>query len=78
MQKYWHSGPKAWTFTTVEQIPEGKRRVELIRATSIGIERHVKIRNEANPFDPKYGDYFEKRIADRQRRLTGRAARKAA
>ena len=78
MRTYWLSGPKAWTFSTAEKTPEGKRRVELIRATSIGIERHIKIRSEANPFDPKDTTYFEKRIADRQRRRTGRAAAKAA
>ena len=77
-RKYWRNGPKAWTFSTVERTPEGKRRVELIRAASIGIERHVKIRSEANPFDPKDAKYFEKRVADRNRRRTGRAAKKAA
>lgn len=75
---YWHSGPKRWTFSVVEKTPEGKRRVELIRATSIRIERHVKIRGKANPFDPKDAAYFEQRIADQQRRRTARAARKAA
>jgi RNA-directed DNA polymerase len=77
-QKYWHSGPTAWTFSIVEKTPEGKRRVELIHATSIRIERHIKIRGAANPFDPKDAEYFEKRRAEQQRRRAGRAARKAA
>lgn len=77
-QKYWHSGPKRWIFSTEEKTPEGKRRVELIRATSIRIERHIKIRGAANPFDPKDAAYFEKRRIDQQRRRTGRAARLAA
>ncbi|HBA71180.1 MAG TPA: group II intron reverse transcriptase/maturase [Geobacter sp.] len=77
-QKYWHSGPKRWIFSTVEKTPEGKRRVELIRATSIRIERHIKIRGAANPFDPKDAAYFEKRRTDQQRRRAGRAALKAA
>lgn len=77
-QKYWHSSPKRWIFSTVEKTPEGKRRVELIRATSIRIERHIKIRGAANPFDPKDAAYFERRIADQQRRRAGRAALKAA
>ena len=78
MRMYWLSGPKAWTFSTAEKTPAGRRWVELIRATSIGIERHVKIRSQANPFDPKDAKYFEKRTADRLRRRTGRAAKKAA
>lgn len=78
MQKYWLSGPKAWTFTTVEQTPEGKRRVELIRATQIHIKRHAKVRSDANPFDPKDAEYFAKRTAERLRRRTGRAAATAA
>jgi RNA-directed DNA polymerase len=73
-RKYWRNGPKAWVFSTEEKTPDGKRRVELIRASSIGIERHIKIRCAANPFDPKDAAYFEKRIADRQRRRAGRAA----
>jgi RNA-directed DNA polymerase len=77
-RKYWHIGPKAWTFATVEQTPEGKRRVELIGAEQINIRRHVKVRSDANPFDPKYDEYFEKRRADRKRQRADRAAKKAA
>lgn len=77
-QKYWHSGPKSWVFSVVEKTPTGKRRVELIHATSIRIERHIKIRGAANPFDPKDAEYFEKRIAEQQRRRAGRAVKKAA
>ena len=75
---YWHSAPRDWTFSTVEKTPAGKRRVELIHATSIRIERHIKIRGAANPFDPKDAEYFEKRRAEQRRRRAGRAAREAA
>ncbi|MFA6008932.1 MAG: hypothetical protein WC799_03035, partial [Desulfobacteraceae bacterium] len=34
---------------------------ELIRANSIHIVRHIKIRRNANPFDPDLTDYFLKR-----------------
>ena len=78
MYTYWLSGPKAWTFTTVEKTPEGKRRIELIRATQIHIKRHAKVRSEANPFDPEYAEYFARRRAEQQRRYTGRAALAAA
>jgi RNA-directed DNA polymerase len=58
--------------------PEGKRRVELIRATQIHIKRHAKVRSEANPFDPEYAEYFARRRAEQQRRYMGRAALAAA
>lgn len=77
-RKYWHSGPKAWTFAAVEQPPEGKRRVELIKAEQIHIRRHVKVRSEANPFDPKDDKYFKDRKAKLNRSYTGSAAAKAA
>ena len=62
-RKYWLSAPKAWIFSAEEKTPEGKRRVELIRASSIGIKRHIKVRCEANPFDPKDDKYFKDRKA---------------
>jgi len=73
-RKYWLSGPKNWTFSTEERTPEGKRRVELIRAAHITIRRHAKVRSEANPFDPEYDEYFRKRKAGNQCRSTDHVA----
>lgn len=77
-KKYWHSTPVSTYFSVVEKTLEGNRRVTLIHATSTKIERHIKIRGAANPFDPKDAEYFRTRRAEQQRRLAGRAARKAA
>ncbi len=77
-RKYWRGGSKAWTFGWVEQTPVGKRRVEVLRASQIQIKRHVKVRNDANPFDSQDDEYFARRKADRQRRYRGLAAAKAA
>ena len=61
-RKYWLSGSKPWIFSTKVKDKSGKTRLyELIKASSIGIVRHVKIRGNANPFDPKYNEYFRKR-----------------
>src|SRR5947209_222876 len=38
------------------------RGVRLLAASSIRIERHTKIRAEANPYDPAWETYFEKRL----------------
>jgi RNA-directed DNA polymerase len=53
-------------------LPQGPRRVlsaptagggrlALFRTSDLPIERHVKIRSQATPFDPRYEDYFEQR-----------------
>jgi len=34
----------------------------LLRATNVPIVRHVKIQGEANPYDPTWESYFEKRL----------------
>jgi RNA-directed DNA polymerase len=36
--------------------------IRLFKAKSVAIERHTKIQSEANPYDPKWETYFEKRL----------------
>lgn len=51
-----------WIFSTKIRNKEGElTNLDLFLASSVKIKRHVKIRNEANPFDPAYREYFEKR-----------------
>jgi len=40
---------------------EKKGKTELAKLSRIPIRRHVKIKAEANPYDPTWRDYFEKR-----------------
>src|SRR5258706_7492726 len=63
-EKYWPStGPNRWVFTGVLKGDEGQTKVvRLLAASSIRIERHTKIRAEANPYDPTWETYFEKRL----------------
>jgi RNA-directed DNA polymerase len=63
-EKYWPStGPNRWVFTGVLKGEDGQIKVvRLFSADSIGIERHTKIRAEANPYDPAWERYFEKRL----------------
>ena len=60
---YLSKGSKPGRFSTVVKDKEKKtsRTYELIRASSIPIMRHIKIRGDANPFDPSYTGYLEKR-----------------
>ena len=48
-----------WTFHASDK--EGKV-ITLFKATSIPIQRHIKIRSTANPFDDKDEIYFEQRL----------------
>jgi RNA-directed DNA polymerase len=41
---------------------EGEQTWHLTRADNVPITRHVKIRGEANPYDPEWESYFEKRL----------------
>ncbi len=53
-----------WVFAaeTGERTAEGKPVWKrLARASATKIRRHIKIRKEANPFDPAWRTYFEER-----------------
>jgi RNA-directed DNA polymerase len=62
--KYFHEeGSNRWVFTGVLKGEEGSVKVvHLLAASSIRIERHTKIRAGANPYDPTWETYFEKRL----------------
>jgi RNA-directed DNA polymerase len=63
-EKYFpETGPNRWVFTGVLKNEEGQTKVvRLLAASSVRIERHTKIRAEANPYDPTWEPYFEKRL----------------
>jgi RNA-directed DNA polymerase len=62
--KYFHvHGPRRWVFTGVVRRSNGQRTVtRLVAADQVRIQRHVKIRAEANPYDPAWEPYFERRL----------------
>jgi RNA-directed DNA polymerase len=61
-------------FTVKVKTPEGEpKNVTLVKAQDTKIRRHVKIRGEANPFDPQWEPYFEDRLGWKMREhLKGR------
>ena len=63
-EKYFpDTGPNRWVFTGVLKNEEGQTKVvRLFVASSVRIERHTKIRAEANPNDPVWEPYFEQRL----------------
>jgi RNA-directed DNA polymerase len=50
-----------WVFQAKEPYEGGYRLVRLRKVSAIPIKRHVKIRAEANPYDPQYQEYFRAR-----------------
>lgn len=51
-------GTRKWCFSA--KLGSGSR-ISLLYASDIAIQRHTKIKGAANPFDPEWAMYFEKR-----------------
>lgn len=66
VRRYFHSlNGRHWTFAadTGKRTAEGKPIwLKLAYATNTKIRRHVKIRADANPFDPNWHNYFVERV----------------
>lgn len=62
-KKYFRqAGKNNWQFSTMVRTKEGKTvLLDLATARSVAIRRYIKVRGVANPFDPAWKEYFEKR-----------------
>lgn len=61
-RKYFTAAGDKGVFSERIQTKEGGTRVlTLYRMASTGIERHIKVRGTANPYDPQHTEYFRKR-----------------
>ena len=68
---------RAWTFAakTGKRTPEGKTIwTRLTYAGDTQIRRHIKIRRNANPFDPRWRRYFEERAFQKRFGITRQQA----
>ncbi len=65
-QKYFEQhGGRNWSFAGETYDDQGQpHKLRLLLASDTPIQRHVKVRSDANPYDPAYETYFEKREAD--------------
>jgi RNA-directed DNA polymerase len=63
-QKYLHSlGPRQWVFSGEITSQAGKSQtVQLFKLSDLPIKRHIKLKASANPYDPAWEPYFEKRL----------------
>jgi RNA-directed DNA polymerase len=60
-RKYFKSrGNRNWEFVA-EDEKWGKKEVRLLLESHTQIRRHIKIKTDANPYDPKWEKYFEVR-----------------
>jgi RNA-directed DNA polymerase len=69
-------GNRDWVFAGEITWRDGStRRVQLVHAASTPIRRHIKVRGNANPYDPQDELYFEQRLGVKmEATLRGRRA----
>ena len=53
--------PKVNRGTLSVRLGNEQKLISIFQAASIPIRRHIKIRTDANPYDPSYDEYFSKR-----------------
>ncbi len=70
IKKYWSAAGKH-VFSILHKYKRKTRILKVIRASSIGINRHIKIKAEANPYLPEFSNYFWRRKHIKEARLLG-------
>ncbi len=61
-RKYFSAAGQDGLFSVKVQLAAGESRVlKLYQMASTKIERHIKVRGTANPYDPNYTEYFKER-----------------
>jgi len=62
LSKYFSAAAPQKRFSVHIRRKDGEPRVlKLYRMASTKIERHIRVRGTANPYDPRYTEYFQKR-----------------
>ena len=52
---------RRWIFSDIVKTKDGKKKVCIWKMMDTKIQRHIKIRSNANPYFPEYFEYFEDR-----------------
>lgn len=62
--KYFHSKHERCSgfYGVLKQKDGSQRTRQLVKMADIPIKRHIKVKATANPFDPEWEQYFEKRL----------------
>jgi RNA-directed DNA polymerase len=70
-RKYWVTPGSRWIFSATWSTTKGLRHAQVIRLSSLGIRRHIKVKADANPYLPEHSAYFWRRQRSRgARRLS--------
>lgn len=69
VEKYWKAAGRPWVFAVREKVNNEHRIYQVMRLSSLGIRRHVKIKADANPYLPEYAAYFWRRRHIKESRL---------
>ena len=71
LRKYFKSvGTRQWVFSVSIRSKDGRKQIKSLQfATDVAIQRHVKIRCKAHPFDPAFTTYFQQRQSRKVRRV---------
>jgi RNA-directed DNA polymerase len=65
-RKYFDAPHSRWAFHGMADNHKGQtRQVWLWKARPTPIQRHIKVRSQANPYDPEWETYFEKRLDEK-------------
>jgi RNA-directed DNA polymerase len=68
-RKYFSATDRPGVFSVRCVTKDGPKQVlSVYRAASTRIQRHIKVRGEANPYDPRYQAYFEQRRLRKRRK----------
>lgn len=72
VKKYYTTlGGDNWRFHCIVNDKHGnKKPLYLKRASETLIRRHIKVKSEANPFDPRFREYFMQRAKKQKAKLT--------
>ncbi|MDY6862453.1 MAG: group II intron maturase-specific domain-containing protein [Thermodesulfobacteriota bacterium] len=70
IKKYWSATGKH-VFSVVHKYKNKSRILKIIRVSSIGIKRHIKIKADANPYLSEFSYYFWRRKNIKEARLSG-------
>ena len=77
VRKYWSASGLKHVFSVILNYKGKKHLLRVVRISSIGIRRHIKVKAEANPYMPEYAYYFWRRRHHKEARLLGALSARA-
>lgn len=69
IDRYWSAAGQKFVFSVIRKTPKKKYILKVMRISTIGIKRHIKIQARANPYLQEYAAYFWRRRHVKDSRL---------